>query len=350
LVNFRGAGWVRGTLTQPSLRAKRSNPAFLCLVRWIASSLRSSQDGIPNIGGRLQTHLRILAACSTRVFAISIRPKNQKGAGNAGCPKHPQPACKGSKHAVVTTGTPETSGVPCAMVLTAYSVLFPATNSFCHRRRRIEGVSDPVGPTHLRQLDTSNGCQNHTALPSASPVFVKRLRRVWYPSAEALSKTKNSAVRLRAMFAHGRSRPAFILRARRCRGHRIPCPTSVTIAKRPFEEGTGWRELVEMICPTGLAEYFSQKGWTGNEVICLSGRWRSHQADFHPPSSPGLTGRSSIPETSVMESRGRGVLGRPVKPGGDEKKCTHHTPSCDAGSGGVGIGTLSKRAGKLTGR
>jgi hypothetical protein len=30
----------------------------------------------------------------------------------------------------------------------------------------------PVGPTHLRQLDTSNGCQDHTASPSASAPFV----------------------------------------------------------------------------------------------------------------------------------------------------------------------------------
>ena len=37
-------------------------------------------------------------------------------------------------------------------------------------------------------------------------------------------------------------------------------------------------------------------------------------------SSPGLTGRSSIPETPGIESTGRGVLGRPVKPG-DDTEC-----------------------------
>jgi hypothetical protein len=30
---------------------------------------------------------------------------------------------------------------------TAYFVLSPATNSFCHRRQRIKGWSNPVGPT-----------------------------------------------------------------------------------------------------------------------------------------------------------------------------------------------------------
>src|SRR5438874_1624056 len=58
------------------------------------------------------------------------------------------------------------------MVLTAYFVLSPATNSSCHRHRRIKVLSDPVGPTRLRQLDTSNGCQDHTASPSAATSFV----------------------------------------------------------------------------------------------------------------------------------------------------------------------------------
>jgi hypothetical protein len=26
--------------------------------------------------------------------------------------------------------------------------------------------------------------------------------------------------------------------------------------------GVGWREFVEMICPTGEAKYFSDRGWT----------------------------------------------------------------------------------------
>src|ERR1700754_1460486 len=56
---------------------------------------------------------------------------------------------------------------------TAYAGLSPETNSFCLRRRRIEGLSkNPVGPTHLRRLDTSNGCQNHTVLPYASAPVV----------------------------------------------------------------------------------------------------------------------------------------------------------------------------------
>jgi hypothetical protein len=41
-----------------------------------------------------------------------------------------------------------------------------------------------------------------------------------------------------------------------------PHPASVTIAIRP-SCGVGWREFVEMICPTGEAKYFCKGDWTG---------------------------------------------------------------------------------------
>jgi hypothetical protein len=36
----------------------------------------------------------------------------------------------------VTTGTPQSTGIPCAMVLTVSSALSPVTGLFCHRRSR----------------------------------------------------------------------------------------------------------------------------------------------------------------------------------------------------------------------
>src|SRR5260221_8856330 len=66
----------------------------------------------------------------------------------------------------------EHSGIPCAMALQ----LMPRSP-----RRRIRLVTVAVGltanPTRLdrfshRQLDTSNGCQDHTVLPYASAPFV----------------------------------------------------------------------------------------------------------------------------------------------------------------------------------
>jgi hypothetical protein len=95
-------------------------------------------------------------------------------------------ACKIKKHtSLVTTVTPESPGIPRAMVLTVSFVLSPVTGLFCHRHRAV-----------ARQLDASVGA----------------------------SGPHDFAVRVSA------ARPA-------CRRvHRMPPPTSVTIAKRPSEE------------------------------------------------------------------------------------------------------------------
>jgi hypothetical protein len=53
-----------------------------------------------------------------------------------------------------------------------------------------------------------------------------------------------------------------------------PAPTFVTMANAPLC-GTGWHELVEMICPTGKVENFLQRGWTAHSLICPSGNSNS---------------------------------------------------------------------------
>ena len=72
--------------------------------------------------------------------------------------------------------------IPCAMVLRLIS---------CSPRRRIrlvtvaDGLKDclnPVGSTRLRQLYTSNGCQDHTVLPYAA----SRLRQKASPGTARL--------------------------------------------------------------------------------------------------------------------------------------------------------------------
>jgi hypothetical protein len=53
--------------------------------------------------------------------------------------------------------------------------------------------------------------------------------------------------------------------------HRIPHPTFVTIAKRPsIEAGTATPLL--LFLPKREAKYFSREGWTGNSLICPSGK------------------------------------------------------------------------------
>ena len=77
------------------------------------------------------------------------------------------------------TGSAETLRHPPRNGFTAYAVLSSATNSPCHRHRRLEAAARPgwVRASHHR-FGTSNGCQNHTVLPYATT----RLRQP--PSSE----------------------------------------------------------------------------------------------------------------------------------------------------------------------
>jgi hypothetical protein len=93
---------------------------------------------------RSSSHTRVLfPRRDTPGLCRNRSPRKTEGAGNAGCPMHPQPVCNGRKHTVVTTGSPVSAGIPCTMVLTVYSALSPATNSSCHRHRRIDGSAGP---------------------------------------------------------------------------------------------------------------------------------------------------------------------------------------------------------------
>ena len=84
------------------------------------------------------TQLHDLAACFARGLACSYRPLNSEGAGNAGRPMRPIAACAMSvvERTRVSQVTPESPGIPRAMVLTVSFVLSPVIGLFCHRRRR----------------------------------------------------------------------------------------------------------------------------------------------------------------------------------------------------------------------
>jgi hypothetical protein len=107
-----------------------------------------------------------------------------------------------------STGTP---GIPARNGFTAYFALSPVTRLCCHRHQRIMVLSDTrSGRLASANLTPTLGRQNHTTSPSASAPFV----------CAPFDRSRKPA--LRSLRARGR-----------CRVHRIPCPTSVTIAKRP---------------------------------------------------------------------------------------------------------------------
>ena len=104
--------------------------------------------------------------------------------------------------------------------------------------RSIEG---PVGPDHLHQLDTSNGCQDHTVLPSAAssshtPQPARMLpEEVSTKAFKRRSSTRQSDRSRNNRPANTRARPTLPRPPQ-------PVPTFVTMANAPLL-GTGWREL-----------------------------------------------------------------------------------------------------------
>jgi len=127
----------------------------------------------------------------------------REGAGNAGCTLHPRSRVqwvKGSAHE--HTGSAEALRHSLRNGFTAYTCSPRRRIPFCHRRQRIEICLSPVGPTHLRWLDISHGCQNHTTSPYAAPspapptgempteVLAKALKR--RSSAQTLDRSREN--------------------------------------------------------------------------------------------------------------------------------------------------------------
>jgi hypothetical protein len=158
--------------------------------------------------------------------AINNPPSEKsEGAGKTGCALHPRSRVhKCTKRR--TRAYRFSGGNPAfpAQWFTAYSALSPVTGLSCHRR---------LARLHAK-LDTSVG----------------------------VSGPHDFAVRISTF------------RQARIHVHRIPFPTSVTTAKRP-SCGNRMAGVLDLICPTGPAEYFSQRVWTEQQpssvLICPPG-------------------------------------------------------------------------------
>ena len=127
----------------------------------------------------------------------------------------------------------------------------PVTGLFCHRRPRIKVLSDPVGPLKPPQdLTPASGRQDHTISPSAATSLVRVL------------------VIAHRLFKNPPCNPS---RAQRCRVHRIPHPTSVTIAKRP-SWWDGMAGVVDVIWGVRKQKYFCKRDSTGKSERRPSGK------------------------------------------------------------------------------
>ena len=122
-------------------------------------------------------------------FAQKIRGRRECRASNAPAASRAE---RKKRTSVVTTVTPEITRHSPRNGFTAYTVLSPATNSCCHRHRRIKGSSNPV------ELDFASA--------SLTPATGARTTR--------LHRTQKAPIILHAAdCSRGSSRPAIAMRA-----------------------------------------------------------------------------------------------------------------------------------------
>jgi hypothetical protein len=125
-----------------------------------------------------QTAVRARArtpATPLRPSFAKLPPSTTRGRRESRVPVAPAASrAKVIKHtSVVTTGSPVSPGLPCAMVLTAYFVLSPVTGLCCHRRLR----------NCFRQLDASVGASGpHDFAVRASAARLAPLPRPSHPA------------------------------------------------------------------------------------------------------------------------------------------------------------------------
>src|SRR5437762_13559159 len=104
----------------------------------------------------------------SREFCWNVQPSKIQGAGNAGCALHPRSrAQRSGRLRARAYRAAEAIRHSLRNGSTAYAMLSSALD--------LDTVADglkadrnPVGSTHLRQLDTSIGCQDHMVLPYAA--------------------------------------------------------------------------------------------------------------------------------------------------------------------------------------
>src|SRR5215212_11744400 len=125
-----------------------------------------------------ETHLRDLAAHAREFCRRFAHLKKQRAQGMPGAQCARSLACKIKKHtSIVTTVTPDSPGIPRAMVLTVSFVLFPVTGLCCHRhwRKYFRQFDASVGASEPHDFAVRLTCCS-SAAPSAStasrPAFV----------------------------------------------------------------------------------------------------------------------------------------------------------------------------------
>jgi hypothetical protein len=156
-----GMAQLRSRLSSPRMRGS-STPQPIDSITVVSGILDRPLSRTMTVESVAQFH--DLAARFARGLLSSFLTLRSEGAGNAGCPLHPRPRV----HLVVvertrvTTSTPESPGIPRAMVLR-----FPSCSP-----RRSGSFATVTGGIASTGLTPASRCQDHTTSPSAlaSPV------------------------------------------------------------------------------------------------------------------------------------------------------------------------------------
>jgi hypothetical protein len=201
----------------PMSSPRRRGPITTGLRRDARSKLRSAQEHLPVVMGpglrrddvgREWTHFCVLAARMRPSYSNDL-PSKRRGRREGRVPTAPMVRVQ-QKARGRTTGESGSSGLPCAMALRLIRDL-PGDHAFL----------PPSSADRSTNLTPASERQNHTTSPSAhTPLVAQELR------------------------------PAMCV-------HRIPCPTSVTIASRP-------------LCPESLAECANGRLRTNRPLLELS--------------------------------------------------------------------------------
>ena len=216
---------LRGEVGARRLRVRGLRASRTCRRRPLTPTLqeRASLVSIPQAGEGAANTIVHTSASRPHLREVCHRPSARlRAQGMPGARRARSLACKNKKHAsIVTTVTPDTPGIPRAMVLTVSFVLSPVTGLSCHRRPR--GACFP-------DLTPASGRQDHTTSPSAVIAFVESAARV----------------------------------------HRIPLRVRDDRETPLVSERD--RESIKLFLAGGEAEYFSWRDWTGFSLQRPSGK------------------------------------------------------------------------------
>jgi hypothetical protein len=212
IVATRRPGLEPGPITTDVSR-ERDSGSSLGLHRhrwlWVPAQGRDDVDGVRFKGHRHSIAIPRREAPEVLRF---VSPKENRGRRESRVRAAPAVSCANvykKTHTSIQVQRRQ-SGLPCAMVLRLMPRSPRRRIRSCHRHRRIKVCQSPVGPTHLRQFSTSNGCQDHTVLPYALAPFVCAL-----------------------LIAHRQSPPCDSSCAPDAAASTASHPASVTIAIRP---------------------------------------------------------------------------------------------------------------------